>query len=695
MRRNREDADLDKTSEAYQRKKERSAARSHEQVVAYRDLPEMPPPVDPERRRQAMLSIEAFGRTYFAERFPLELSADHRQFLADVEQAIHVGGHKALGMPRGSGKTTWSEVAALWAVLSGHCRYVVLIGATGKASSELIQSIKVSLESEMLGEDFPEVCRPIHEINGTAQRCRGQTYQGKRTYIEWGRDKIVFARIPGSPCAEAVIQTAPILGRLRGMKHATSTGVISRPDLALVDDFQTDASARSPAQCEVRLKAITKGVVKLAGPNRSLAVIAPCTVIEKGDAADQILDRAKFPEFRGQRCKRVLQFPERLDLWEEYGRIRADAMRSVGNWAAATAFYEARREEMDHGAVVSWPARTPKGYVSEIEAAMAAKLTDPVAFAAEDQLEPIDVHVSSTDLQKAVIVSERFSGRPRGVAPSWATRITAGVDVSQSVLWWALAAWSDDFTGAVIDYGSWPSQHGRAYWTQEDVKHTIADALPGEAIGAQVHKAVIDCETFLASREIAREDGTRLRVDRILVDCGWQTDVLYEAHARSAYRGVTMLSRGQGYGPGEVPISDYKARPGETLYPHCLVYTPPGRSFRVARMDANAWKSHVINAIRQAPQTPGSLSFFGTSRADADHEMIADHLTAETSYVAEAKGRRVLVWEPRPGRKDNHLFDCLYAAACAACILGARDSTMQAPASTRKRTAADFQRARR
>lgn len=678
--------------EAYRRHRDRVDRAAAAAVRAARELPEIPPPKDPERRRRALESTEAFGKTYFASRVPLELSEDHRTYLRECEQAEREGGHKAIGMPRGSGKTTWAELHMLRAILSGSCKFGILIGSTGDAAKRMADSIKGALESDLLAEDFPEVCLPIREIDGKPQRCRGQTYRGKHTYIRWERSRIVFPKIPGSACSESVLVAVPLLGSFRGMKHVTSEGVGLRPTTAIVDDPQTPESAASRQQTMTRLNVILRDVVKLAGPSDRMCVIVPCTVIAKGDLSDQLLDRDLFPAFRGQRCKRVPSMPRRLDLWQEYGRVWADGMKSVGSWQAATQYYRAHQEEMDAGAVVSWPARKPRGYDSEIEAAMSAFLHDKGTFLAEDQGEPEDEQASDTDLLVSQVL-DRFSGRHRGVVPSWGTKITAHVDVSHSVLWWMVCAWdSSTFTGSIIDYGSWPNQKGRRYYTLADAQYTIQDALPGESLAAQLHKAISDCETWLCGRDFAREDGTMLRLSRLLIDCGDEMDTIFEQHARSAHRAISMPSRGHGIGPGDTPMAEYKQRPGETLYPGVVVYTPPKRTFRVARMDTNRWKSHVTQAIRQASGSPGSISLFGTSRSDADHQMLADHLTAERGYLAEAKGRRVVVWEQVKKGQDNHWLDTLYGCAAAACIEGVRTGSMASAPTRAKKSAADAQR---
>ena len=75
-----------------------------------------------------------------------------------------------------------------------------------------------------------------------------------------------------------------------------------RPTLCVVDDLQTDESARSDEQIKKRLNNIFKAILNLPGPGEEITVFCPCTVIERG-AADQLLDRKLHPEWKGERIK--------------------------------------------------------------------------------------------------------------------------------------------------------------------------------------------------------------------------------------------------------------------------------------------------------------------------------------------------------------------------------------------------------
>jgi hypothetical protein len=223
-----------------------------------------------------------------------------------------------------------------------------------------------------------------------------------------------------------------------------------RPSLVLLDDPQTRQSARSPSQTRYRLQLLTGDVLGMAGPGESIAAVLTCTKIYAGDQADQILDRQKNPEWQGECTKLVYAFPTAEKLWDEYARIRAEGLRTGKGLAPASAFYVARRQAMDAGAIVAWPERfDPKTEVSAVQHAMNLKLRDEEAFAAEYQNEPVTEQFEDERLT-ADEVAEKTTGRPRGEVPLAATRVTAFIDVHDKLLFWCVCAWEEDFTGYVI-----------------------------------------------------------------------------------------------------------------------------------------------------------------------------------------------------------------------------------------------------
>ena len=244
--------------------------------------------------------------------------------------------------------STLAETAAVWSMLYGHREFVTLIGATESAALEMLDSIKTELEvNERLAEDFPEVCYPIAQLGGIANRCAGQIYNGERTRITWTSNEIVLPTIKDSKASGVIVRVAGITGRIRGMKYKRSDGRSVRPSLVIIDDPQTSESAGSLEQTKKRVRVLAGDILGLAGPGQKISGIMPCTIIRPGDMADTILNRNTHPDWNGEKTKMVNSFPRNMELWEQYAEIRAEALRTDGNFQAATDFYIANRKAME------------------------------------------------------------------------------------------------------------------------------------------------------------------------------------------------------------------------------------------------------------------------------------------------------------------------------------------------------------
>jgi len=303
----------------YETLKERARARNAALSLAGRDIGELPDVVNPERKEKASRDFRFFCEAYFPQTFHLAWSPDHLKVIAKIEQAVLHGGLFAMAMPRRSGKTTICECACIWAVLFGHREFVCLIGSDEGHAMDMLGSIKTELDgNDLLLEDFPEVVYPIQCLDGIANRCSGQLYRGQRTHIGWTAREIVLPTIPGSAASGAIIKVAGLTGRIRGMKYKRADGKTVRPSLVVLDDPQTDESARSLSQCATRESILAGAVLGLAGPGKKISGIMPCTVIRPGDMADNILNREKHPEWNGEPCATRV---EKVEFAWERGKV--------------------------------------------------------------------------------------------------------------------------------------------------------------------------------------------------------------------------------------------------------------------------------------------------------------------------------------------------------------------------------------
>ena len=560
----------------------------------------------------------------------------------------------------------------MWALVFGHREFVCLVGSDEGAAGEMLDSIKTELETnDRLEEDFSAVCGPIRAMEGIHQRAAGQLYQGQQTHISWTAREIILPTIPDSPASGGIIRVAGITGRIRGMKHKRVDGTSVRPSLVLIDDPQTDESARSPSQCATRERILAGAILGLAGPGQKIAGLMPVTVVRPEDMADRILDREKHPQWQGERTKMIYSFPMNEKLWDEYTKLRADGQRAGTGTAAATKFYRKHRKAMDVGAVVAWPERRESDELSAIQHAMNLKLDRGlVAFWAEYQNEPLPEDEVDAELLTVDAIAGKTNGHKRGEVPIGCTHLTMFIDVQQKALFWVIAAWEDDFTGCVIDYGTEPDQK-TGYYTLRDMKRTLQRAAPRAGLEGAIYAGLERLTQRTLGKEWRRDDGATVRIDRCLIDANWgqSTDVVYQFCRQSQFAGVVMPSHGKYVGASSIPFSEYKRKRGDRTGLNWRIPIISGRrSVRHVLYDTNYWKSFVHARLAVPMGDPGCLSLHG--RQPEVHRLLAEHLTAEYRVKTEGRGRTVDEWKPRANGADNHWLDGLVGAAVAASIQG-------------------------
>jgi len=650
----------------YEEKRNAARARNLALATAGRDIGELPDVVDPERKKKCEKDFRLFCEMYFPETFTLTWSPDHLKAINRIETAVLRGGLFALAMPRGSGKSSLTEVAAIWSMLYGHREFIVLIGATESAALELLDSLMTELEvNEHLAADFPEVCFPIQQLDGIANRCAGQLYHGERTRITWTSNEIVLPTIRGSKASGIVVRVAGITGRIRGMKYKRPDGRSVRPSLVIIDDPQTSESAGSLEQTRKRVRVLAGDILGLAGPGQKISGIMPCTIIRPGDMADIILNRQTHPDWNGERTKMVYVFPKNTKLWEEYAEIRAEALRTDGNFQKATDFYAEHREEMDEGAQVSWKARFNHDEISALQHAMNLKFQDEVAFMSEYQNDPLPEDVGGEEIMSIDAICQKINGLPHNKVPLACDRMTLFIDVQKALLFYVVTAWAENFTGSVIDYGAWPDQHRREF-SLADANPTIQSEFPRAGLEGGLYAALTALTDDLLGREWEREDGAVLKIERALIDANWgqSTDLVYEFCRESKFAGIVLPSHGRYVGASSKPMTEYRKQPGDRLgFNWMMPSVAKKRAVRHVIFDSNFWKSFVHARLAVPTGDKGSLTLYG--RIPGTHQLLAEHLTAEYRVKTQGRGRTVDEWKLKPEHHDNHWLDCL--AGCAVC----------------------------
>lgn len=658
-------------AKSYTQRKDQINAIMAAKSLQGRDIGELPKVTNKRRKNRCKDDFQLFCVSYFSNLFTKPFSKDHIRVIEAIERTALAGGLQAIAMPRGSGKSTLCEVAAIWCLVYGLRRFVVLIGATETASQQTLSNIKMELETnERLLQDFPEAVYPIVKLEGIANRTSGQLYKGTRTRIGWTANEVTLPTIKGSVCSGSAIRVAGITGRLRGMKISTAEGKSLRPDFVLLDDIQTTESANSTQQTKKRLEIVNGDVLGLAGVGSKIAGMMPITVISKGDLADTLLDRKTHPDWNGERTKLLYEFPTNKDLWEKYEDIRADSLRESGTIEKATFFYTANRKAMDEGAVVAWEERYNPDEKSAVQNAMNLYIQDKRSFFAEYQNEPLAEDFGITDKQLTTQdLKEKVNGLGKSVVPLFADRLTMYIDVQKPCLFYAVCAFNSDFTASVIEYGTYPEQTASRF-DVSNLRTTLQDVFQGMSFEAQIYKGL---ENLIASKlgnEYYREDGLALKIEKCLLDANWgeSTEIVYQFCRQSLYSPFLLPAHGKGISAANKPISQYTKKAGDKFFHDCYIPSAAGkRAMKHIIIDANSWKSFVATRITVPMGEKSCLSLYGTPKTN--HDLLFDHLTSEYHVLTAGNGRTLKEWKLKPNR-ENHWWDCLCGCFVGANVLG-------------------------
>lgn len=689
--------------------RERNAAAS----ALGRDIGHMPPVVDPIRKARGGASLKAFIETYLVKMFSIKgvhwpWSHTHLDVMRRIEEAVRDGKLYAIAMSRGGGKTSLIKAGTLWAVLYGYRRWVCMIAATSPKSLAMGHDLQTIIETNpLLAADFPEVCYPIQRLERIVNRQRGQTYLGKPTRMVWNSDEIVMPDIPGSRCAQSMVTATGLDGAgIRGQVKVLADGTQLRPDLVLLDDPQTDEVAKSEFQTAERMLLLGGAVLEMGPPGVPLAGLMAVTVIREGDVADTIL---KQPQWNGTRAPMMVKFPLHIaatpaDVPHQEWWVTYAELLSEGRVADATALYAEHRclpecepvldrarpchacpirdTCMDADAIISWVHRKYPSDLSAIQHAMDRHIRNPALFAAEMQQSPLSERLAGARVTPAQMV-QRVSGAGVGQVPASATIITCGIDVHDEILYWCVCAWEPDFTGQVIQYGTFPEQPTR-WFRQSSPTRLMSREFPGQDKDGVIQAGLERLCGVMLHHEFQGGGGAAMAIEAMLVDSGYKPTLVYNVRKKLASP-IMQASRGLPLRATNKPIAAFQRKPGWKFGDNWYVPSVRGtREYPHVCIDTNYWKTFVHRSLAVAPGTRGALTLYGTPATMGDHEQFADHVAgAEFFNEVFANGRIVCEYKVMPGKPDNHWFDCLVLATVAASMRGCKSATNTAGDSPR------------
>lgn len=300
------------------------------QIDAGLDGWDITPEAVAERRRRVLDPVTGwkyFDQTYFPHYGKAAPSALHEYLYERLPRMVNAisGQRDALAAPRGEAKSTKISMSfVLWCLVTGIKWYPIIIMDAFEQAAEMLEAIKAELEANpRLQGDFPEATG-----QGKVWRVGVITTANGRKVEAFGSNK-----------------------KIRGRRHGPH-----RPDLAIMDDIENDENVLTPAQRDKLQNFVTKGVLSLGPPDDSMDAIIVGTVLHY----DSVLARfLKNPLWNHKVFRAVMQWPERMDLWDRFEELLLNADNPQAAEAAAMAFYQDNRADMDRGAQVSWPAVRP------------------------------------------------------------------------------------------------------------------------------------------------------------------------------------------------------------------------------------------------------------------------------------------------------------------------------------------------
>jgi hypothetical protein len=641
--------------------------------------------VNPKRRARTRSSLLQHLKTYFPEKYDKEFGRHHLKYIHRIQKIILHGGNQAIGMPRGSGKTAIEKGAVHWALANGYRKFAVIVAASVDEAKSFLDDVKEMFVSEKFAEDFPEIAIPLQRCELSGRLAPGQTHNGKSTRIVIDKTRLKLPTITGSEVSGNIIRCVGIGGKIRGKSEGRADGKTLRPDLIVLDDLQTREDAINPDRVKKIIDKVETDVKGLAGDGEYPAKIMSCTVIEPNDVADQYLNTEIFPDWNGLRISSIEKFPDSLEMWTgQYAELYLRDSKQ-----AARKFYVKHRPEMDKGAVVDWETNFKLEYVdSRLEWLMRLMIENDSSFWSEQQNQPRGTKKASIFVD-AKTIRKRLNGYERGIVPTEAPHLTAFIDVHDDLLYWVVAAWSDDFTGFVVDYGTFPDQK-KTYFNKSNKNNlTLQKNYSGMKRLGAIRLGVEELLNEILSREFTTAEDTILYVERIMIDTGYSYKAIEAAMARVRSPIVTP-TKGVGIGAKSKPMDEYPDRDGEVRGNHWLFTKVGQHRYKTLKIDVNFWKSDVHDSFGLDVSDRGSLSLFGLK--SGIHQMFSEHLTNEDVVMVQAGENKVYEWSEKVNSPDNHFFDCMVGCAVAASFIGIKKPHEKDDVARKRRRAKVYRR---
>lgn len=640
---------------------------------------------DRKRRLDLEADDEAWLLYYFGadsgmeDPFTYRFTFQQRQMIDAIASAVIHRGDQAIAASRGEGKTTIFERLVLKYTLAGMLKFAVLFAASGALADNSLDSIKTAIEENpLLLADYPEACEPAIALEGAPQRAGTMTFSGKRFdngepfefvrgRFTWCGQEIIFPKVPGAPCARAIIATRGLDGAIRGVKKKGR-----RVQLAGIDDPDTEDTVRNEEQGSLLEKRIDKGIAGLGDQRRGIARVMLTTLQNRKCISYKFTDPEKKPSWKGKRFRYLIKPPTNKDLWDEYIQIRqreliefAKGNSSDEHCRKSHAFYLANFEAMNAGAEVANPNRGDRTELPDgtrvTETALQHYYNEVARTSAEDVATELDNDPPADELEAPTVLTSYHvqhncrSGLERRMVPEGTIYLTAGGDVRKLGLHYVVVAWNEQAIGVIIDYDFY--EFGTEGRKAADSELAILEGL-------------FNWETMMQEHPFFDQAGESVPVDLGLIDAGWKDESWNDQPVQlfCSQVGYSRFLPSKGLPNYRRPHASLRVVLGDNWH-----FTQVGGR-PLVETNPDHWKFKVHEGFLAPDGQPGSLRLFTVRRDGREirtgHLSYSKHITSEsweTRFRPGFKAPRTGWWH---SGKPNHWFDATYQALVARSVLG-------------------------
>lgn len=631
-------AKLQEAKERAERQDPMSGADRKAKMIASRnELGEIPRVRHRRLRERCKYDLELFGWYYCRMLLDHRASEEiDRRLIQKMQQAILSGGQLAVEFTRSAGKTTWTEIAFVWAILYGHRHFPVCIAASKPLAKSIKNAVLAIIEtSDAIAADFPAVPMALRAIGGVVQRASTITYHGRPVGYESSEMMFKLPMLrndlgePLEPACGAHFACRGVGASVRGLNELGD-----RPDFLLFDDPQTQKDARSATAVERLDRYIHGDALNLGANTATMAAFITITPQRFGDLACRIADKNLHPNWSVSKCPFLLEMcPNFEALADEF--IEAFHLDAANDDFARTESCRWYRENAHRfaGTVCVDPQAYDKAteYDAIHHALNKMAAIGKEAFAAEFQMR-VDGQGEDLSLTPE-LVTNALTGTPEFILPPGTDSVVGFVDVNiqkGSGLSWGLGAFGKGRVVSIIAYGRYPENGALC-------PVGATDLAKKRAVAAAIRAVTVK----LASLDLRMAETRRkVQIKAVGFDRGYMPDAvcraLFVLRKRYALPFQICAVRGFGWQQFGTGRKDHVGRGDH-------VFVTRSEFGEYLAVHAPYWREVFQSGFLETPLMPGSCSLFGDD--PMRHWIFANEVCAERLVRRYVHPSGKLAWD--------------------------------------------------